>query len=100
MRQCVDALSPGGTLVAVGLNRPDATMALPINDLVQRQKRVVGALYGASNPRMDLPRLFSLYAAGRLPLDRLLGDRRPLAEADAALASLRGGAAGRTVLVP
>lgn len=100
MRQAVDALAPGGTLVAVGLNRPDATVALPINDLVQRQKRVVGALYGASNPRLDLPRLFSLYASGRLPLDRLVGARRPLSEVNEALAGLRGGGAGRTILVP
>ncbi|SEP57850.1 zinc-binding dehydrogenase [Microlunatus flavus] len=100
MRQAVDALAPGGTLVAVGLNRPDATVAVGINDLVQRQKRVVGALYGASNPRLDLPRLFGLYASGRLPIDRLVGARRPLSEVNEALAGLRGGSAGRTILVP
>lgn len=100
MEQGFAALRPGGTLVAVGLNRADARFAVPINELVQRQKRVVGALYGSSNPRIDLPRIFSLYLAGRLPLDKLITARRPLDEVNEAYADLRSGEAGRTVLVP
>ena len=100
MEQGFAALAPGGTLVAVGLNRADATFAVPINELVQRQKRVVGALYGASNPRIDLPRIFSLYLAGRLPLDALITARRPLVDVNEAYAELRLGATGRTVLIP
>jgi Zn-dependent alcohol dehydrogenase len=73
MRQAVECLRPAGTLVAVGLSSVDATVAVPINELVQRQKRIVGALYGASNPRLDLPRIFALYLAGRLPLNELIG---------------------------
>jgi len=56
----VECLRPAGTLVAVGLSRTDATVAVPINELVQRQKRIVGSLYGSSNPRIDLPRIFEL----------------------------------------
>jgi Zn-dependent alcohol dehydrogenase len=100
MRQGIDCLGPGGTLVAIGLSSVDATVAVPINDLVQRQKRVVGSLYGSSNPRVDLPRIFALYLAGRLPLDALIGDRRPLAEVNEAYADLRTGGVGRTILVP
>ena len=100
MRQAIDCLRPGGTLVAIGLSSVDATVAVPINDLVQRQKRIVGSLYGSSNPRIDLPRIFALYLAGRLPLDELIGDRRPLAEVNEAYADLRAGGVGRTILVP
>jgi Zn-dependent alcohol dehydrogenase len=100
MRQAVDCLRPAGTLVAVGLSSVDATFAVPINELVQRQKRIVGALYGASNPRLDLPRIFTLYLAGRLPLDKLVGGRRPLAEVNEAYAELRAGGVGRTILLP
>jgi Zn-dependent alcohol dehydrogenase len=71
-----------------------------VNELVQRQKRIVGALYGSANPRVDLPRIFGLYLAGRLPLDDLVGARRPLVEVNEAYADLRAGAVGRTVLVP
>jgi Zn-dependent alcohol dehydrogenase len=100
MRQAVDCLRPAGTLVAVGLSSVDATVAVPINDLVQRQKRIVGALYGSSNPRIDLPRIFALYLAGRLPLDELIGRRRPLTEVNEAYAELRTGGVGRTILMP
>jgi Zn-dependent alcohol dehydrogenase len=100
MQQGVAALAPEGTLVAIGLSRADATFPVPINELVQRQKRIVGSLYGSSNPRVDLPRIFALYLAGRLPLDELIGTRRPLDQVNEAYAELRQGAAGRGILVP
>jgi Zn-dependent alcohol dehydrogenase len=100
MRQAIDCLRPAGTLVAVGLNSVDATVAVPINELVQRQKRIVGALYGSSNPRLDLPRILALYLAGRLPLDKLIGGRRPLTEVNEAYAELRAGGIGRAILLP
>jgi Zn-dependent alcohol dehydrogenase len=100
MRQAVDSLRPAGTLVAIGLSSADATASVPINDLVQRQKRLVGSLYGSSNPRIDLPRIFALYLAGRLPLDELIGGRRPLAEVNEAYTQLATGGVGRTILVP
>jgi Zn-dependent alcohol dehydrogenase len=100
LQQGITCLRPGGTLVAIGLNRADATFAVPINELVQRQKRIVGALYGASNPRLDLRRIFTLYLAGLLPLDELIGARRPLDEVNEAYDDLRSGATGRMILVP
>jgi Zn-dependent alcohol dehydrogenase len=100
MQQAVAALASEGTLVAIGLSRADATFAVPINELVQRQKRIIGSLYGSSNPTIDLPRVFALYLAGRLPLDDLIGTRRPLAQVNEAYAELRNGAAGRGILVP
>lgn len=100
MQQAVSALRPRGTLVAVGLAGVDETFAVPVNELVQRQKRIVGALYGGSNPRIDIPRIFSLYLAGRLPLDELIGKRRPLSELNEAYDDLRSGAIGRGILLP
>jgi Zn-dependent alcohol dehydrogenase len=100
MRQAVECLRPAGTLVAVGLSNVDATVAVPINELVQRQKRIVGALYGSSNPRIDLPRIFALYLAGQLPLDELIGRRRPLTEVNEAYAELSTGGVGRMILLP
>jgi len=100
MRQGIECLRPGGTLLAIGLSSVEATVAVPINDLVQRQKRVIGSLYGSTNPRVDLPKIFALYLAGRLPLDELIGDRRPMAEVNEAYAELRDGRVGRTILLP
>ena len=100
LQQAVACLRPGGTAVAIGIARVGATFEIPINELVQRQKRVVGSLYGSANPLVDLPRLFRLYLAGRLPLDALVGAEYPLEAVNDAYAALLGGAVGRGVLVP
>ncbi len=100
MQNAFAALGPGGTLIAVGLNDAAARFAVPINELVQRQKSVVGALYGGTNPRLDLPRIYALHLAGRLPLDRLLGTRYPLEAVNEAYADLRRGVPGRGILLP
>ncbi|HWD61599.1 MAG TPA: zinc-binding dehydrogenase [Humibacter sp.] len=96
----LECLAAGGTMVALGLGSVDTRFAVPLNQLVQRQKRVVGALYGSSNPPLDLPRIFGLYLDGRLPLDRLIGDRMPLADVNLAYDALLRGAVGRGILVP
>jgi Zn-dependent alcohol dehydrogenase len=98
--QAFSALRPGGTAIAVGLTAVDATAAVPVNELVQQQKRLVGSLYGSANPPVDLPRILGLYLTGHLPLDALLGERYPLTEVDAAYRALRDGASGRAVVVP
>ncbi len=100
MAQAVACLAPEGTMVAIGLSSADATFPVPVNELVQRQKRIVGALYGLANPRVDLPRIFALYLAGRLPLDELVGSRRPLSQVNEAYEELRSGSVGRGILVP
>jgi Zn-dependent alcohol dehydrogenase len=100
LEQAFAAVEAGGTVVAVGLGGVDTTFAVPINQLVQRQKRIVGSLYGSANPRLDLPRIFELYLAGRLPLDRLLGERNTLEEVNDAYERLLAGAIGRAVIIP
>ncbi|MFG1706272.1 alcohol dehydrogenase catalytic domain-containing protein [Nonomuraea sp. M3C6] len=100
LETAIDVLRPGGTLVAIGLGAVGTTFSVPLNLLVQREKRVVGSLYGSANPLIDLPRLFELYLAGRLPLDALIGQRYPLDRINAAFADLTGGSVGRGVVLP
>jgi Zn-dependent alcohol dehydrogenase len=95
-----EALRPRGQLVPVGLSRPDTQLSVPLNQVVQREKRITGSLYGSSNPVVDLPRIFGLYRAGQLPLDALLGQRYPLDRINDAYGDLRGGAVGRGVVEP
>src|SRR4051812_11469127 len=56
----------GGPAVAGGLARAGATLGVPINELVQGQKRGVGGLSGSATPLLAPPRLWRLYLAGRL----------------------------------
>jgi S-(hydroxymethyl)glutathione dehydrogenase/alcohol dehydrogenase len=100
LRQAFDALRPGGTLVAVGLAARGQTFPVPVNMLVQREKRIVGSLYGSANPLVDVPRLLDLYRAGRLPIDRLIGHRYGLEDINKAFADLIGGGVGRGVVLP
>ncbi|WP_329087787.1 MULTISPECIES: Zn-dependent alcohol dehydrogenase [unclassified Streptosporangium] len=100
LETAIDVLRPGGTLVAVGLGPVGTTFDVPLNVLVQREKRVVGSLYGSANPLIDLPRLFDLYLAGRLPLDALIGRRYPLDHINEAFADLTSGSVGRGIILP
>jgi Zn-dependent alcohol dehydrogenase len=100
LRQAFASLAPGGTAIALGLARVGATFEVPINELVQGQKRIVGSLYGSANPLIDLPRIFGLYLSGRLPLDDLIGGRFELEAVNEAYATLTTGGVGRSVVVP
>ena len=99
LRQAFATLAPTGTVVALGLARVGATFEVPINELVQGQKRIVGSLYGSANPVIDLPRIFALYLSGRLPLDDLMGERFTLDAVNDAYARLLAGSVGRSVVV-
>ncbi|MCJ1671676.1 zinc-binding dehydrogenase [Rathayibacter sp. VKM Ac-2929] len=100
LASAVAMLQPGGTAVAVGLGRVGQSVGIPVNDLVQKQKRVVGSLYGSSIPQLDLPRIFELYRTGALPLDELVGERFALEDIGAAFEALEHGSVGRSIVVP
>jgi S-(hydroxymethyl)glutathione dehydrogenase/alcohol dehydrogenase len=100
LRQAFDALGSCGTLVTIGLARAGQELQLPINPLVQRERRIIGSLYGSANPLLDVPMLLDLHRAGRLPIDQLIGKRYPLADINDAFADLVGGAVGRGIVLP
>ena len=99
LSQAFDAVGTGGTVVALGLGPVGAAVEIPINPLVQQEKRLIGSLYGSSNTSVDIPRLLDLYRAGRLALDQLLGARYDLADINDAYRALGAGATGRAVVM-
>jgi Zn-dependent alcohol dehydrogenase len=100
LSRAFEVLAQRGTLVAVGLARAGATVSIPVNPLVQQERRIVGSLYGSANPSTQIPQLIELYRAGKLPLDRLVGPRFALDSVNEAIAALRSGGVGRAILVP
>ncbi len=100
LRQAFDALRPGGALVAIGLGAAGEEFSLPLNPLVQKERRVVGSLYGSANPQVDVPKLLALYQAGRLPIDQLIGTHYPLDRIEDAVSDLVSGSVGRGIIVP
>jgi NDMA-dependent alcohol dehydrogenase len=75
--KAVDAIRKAGTCVMVGLPRAADDTAVPISirHVVLYQKRLQGALFGASSPTKDIPALLELYRQGRLKLDELVTGR-------------------------
>jgi Zn-dependent alcohol dehydrogenase len=100
VEEAVQCVRPGGSVVAIGVGKVGATIQVPLNELVQKDKRIIGSLYGSANSVLDIPRLLRLYHAGRLPLDDLLGGSYPLAAVNDAYDALVSGATGRAVILP
>jgi alcohol dehydrogenase len=97
--QAVGSLRRRGRHVQLGLLLgADADPAFPLQAVVRRELTVVG---GHGMPAWRYPELFRFVAAGRVPLERLIGARRPLAEAGAALEAMGSFApVGVTLLHP
>jgi len=87
----------GGQAVIVGMPAEGVSVSLDPFDLAEQGRRIFGCNYGSSVPSVDFPRLARLCLAGALPLDRLVGRRRDLDGADAALQDLRDAVGLRTV---
>ena len=93
-------LARGGQGVLVGMPAEGVRASIDPFDLADQGKRLIGCNYGSSVPAVDFPRLAQLYLTGRRPLDQLVGRRRGLDEAGAALDDLRDAVGLRTVLTP
>jgi S-(hydroxymethyl)glutathione dehydrogenase/alcohol dehydrogenase len=63
----------GGTCVVTGV-APQLQTECSVNlfDLAMMQKEIRGVIFGAANPRFDIPNLLSLYKSGQLKLDELI----------------------------
>jgi S-(hydroxymethyl)glutathione dehydrogenase/alcohol dehydrogenase len=88
-----------GTLVAIGLSRAGQTVPVPINELVQKDLRLVGSLYGSADTVRLIPQLLLWHREGRLPLDTLLGTRYRLDEINEAYARLPSQSVGRGLIM-
>jgi S-(hydroxymethyl)glutathione dehydrogenase / alcohol dehydrogenase len=88
----------GGTVVLVGMP-PSGVATIDPGQIAHDGQRILGSKVGASRPRIDLPRLISLYRDGRLKLDQLVSHKSPLSEINAAIASAGRGDVVRNVIV-
>ena len=86
--QAIDALSPGGTCVLIGVPETGATIPLDVRPIVTGERVVRGSSYGSARTREDLPRLVNLYLAGKLRIDELINRRYGLDEANEAFRAL------------
>jgi S-(hydroxymethyl)glutathione dehydrogenase/alcohol dehydrogenase len=70
----VTAIRKAGTVVVTGVGSAHGLASVPVNllELPMFQKRIQGAIYGATSPPKDIPRLVELYRRGQLLLDELV----------------------------
>ncbi|MFM8973998.1 MAG: zinc-binding dehydrogenase, partial [Actinomycetota bacterium] len=96
---CLAASRSGGTTVMVGVGGLDETLDLGVPAMFTlTERKLMGSLLGGCNGRRDIPRLLALWRAGRLDLDGMITDRRPLEGVNEAMADLTAGRGLRSVL--
>ena len=89
----------GGTTVTASLPHPSATWPIAPTTLVAEERTLRGSYLGSSVPTRDVPRYLNLWRAGRLPVDRILGEQFALADINVALDRLEQGQALRQVVM-
>ena len=92
-------LRRGGTAVLVGIPDGEARFALPLQELIQFEKSVLGCYYGSGDIRLGLKTILDLYKEGRLKTDLMISHRYRLEEINAGLADMESGQNARGVIV-
>ncbi len=98
-RQAFDARDLAGTVVLVGVPRPDMTIELPFIELFGRGGQLKSSWYGDCLPSRDFPMLISLYQQGRLDLDRFVSETITLDAVEEAFHKMERGEVLRSVVV-
>jgi S-(hydroxymethyl)glutathione dehydrogenase/alcohol dehydrogenase len=88
----------GGTTVGVGAPAADQMLTFSAIGHVVQEKKLLGCLFGSSNPHREVPRLLSLWRRGALDLESMISYRRPLTEINEGFDDMRAGRGIRTVL--
>lgn len=90
----------GGSTVTAGLPHPDRRFALPPVQLVAEERTLRGSYIGSSVPARDIPRYIEMYQRGKLPVDRLMGERLTLEDINRGFDRMASGMSLRDVIVP
>jgi S-(hydroxymethyl)mycothiol dehydrogenase len=98
-RQCFEARDLAGTVVLVGVPRPEMTIELPFLDVFGRGGALKSSWYGDCLPQRDFPMLIDLYLQDRLDLDAFVSETISLDDVEAAFDKMERGEVLRSVVV-
>ncbi len=98
-RQAFEARDLAGTVVLVGVPRPDMEISLPFIEVFGRGGSLKSSWYGDCLPSRDFPMLIELYLQGRLDLDRFVSETIGLDDVEAAFHKMEKGDVLRSVVV-
>ena len=88
-----------GTVVLVGVPRPDMTLELPFIEVFGRGGSLKSSWYGDCLPSRDFPMLVTLHQQGRLPLDKFVSETISLDAVEEAFHKMERGEVLRSVVV-
>jgi len=97
-RQCFEARDLAGTVVLVGVPRPDMTIELPFLEVFGRGGSLKSSWYGDCLPSRDFPMLIDLYKQGRLDLDGFVSELISLEDVEDAFHKMERGEVLRSVV--
>jgi S-(hydroxymethyl)mycothiol dehydrogenase len=98
-KQAFYARDLAGTVVLVGVPRPEMTLQLPMLDVFGRGGALKSSWYGDCLPARDFPTMIALYRQGRLPLDRFVSETIGIDAIEEAFARMHRGEVLRSVVV-
>ncbi len=98
-RQAFEARDLAGTVVLVGVPRPDMTIELPFLDVFGRGGALKSSWYGDCLPERDFPMLIDLHRQGRLDLDGFVSETIELDDVEDAFHKMERGEVLRSVVV-
>lgn len=88
-----------GTVVLVGVPRPDMELTLPFLEVFGRGGALKSSWYGDCLPTRDFPTLIGLYRQGRFPLDKFVTEEIGIDDVEAAFEKMHRGEVLRSVVV-
>ena len=89
----------GGTTVTASLPHPQHNWPLQQVSLVAEERTIKGSYIGSCVPARDIPRYVGLYLAGKMPINKLMGERMPLSDINRGFDRLDGGESLRDLIV-
>jgi S-(hydroxymethyl)mycothiol dehydrogenase len=98
-KQAFNARDLAGTVVLVGVPRPDMTLELPFIEVFGRGGQLKSSWYGDCLPSRDFPMLVTLHQQGRLPLDKFVSETISLDAVEEAFHKMERGEVLRSVVV-
>ena len=98
-RQAFEARDLAGTVVLVGVPRPDMTLELPFREVFGRGGALKSSWYGDCLPERDFPMLIDLYLQDRLNLKGFVSETISLDDVEEAFHKMERGEVLRSVVV-
>ena len=89
----------GGSTISAGLPHPERRFSLAPVQLVAEERTLRGSYMGSAVPARDIPRYIEMYQRGKLPVDRLMGERLILDDINRGFDRLASGQAMRDVVL-